>query len=84
MTAGGATRDHNNVRNVMQNTKKNTTLGHSEQKVWNADIRLIHDNVRPHAAADTRALLEHFNWVLFDQPPYSPDLAPMDYHLLLT
>jgi hypothetical protein len=31
--------------------------------------------------ARTRALLEHFNWELFDHPPYSPDLAPSDYHL---
>jgi histone-lysine N-methyltransferase SETMAR len=22
-----------------------------------------------------------FNWELFDHPPYSPDLAPNDYHL---
>jgi histone-lysine N-methyltransferase SETMAR len=27
------------------------------------------------------ALLEHFNWDLFDHPPYSPDLALSDYHL---
>jgi hypothetical protein len=25
--------------------------------------------------------MEHFNWELFDYPPYSPDLAPSDYHL---
>jgi transposase len=41
---------------------------------------LLHDNVPPHAAR-TQALLEHFNWELFDHPPYSPDLAPSDYHL---
>jgi hypothetical protein len=35
----------------------------------------------PHTAARTRVLLEHFNWELFDHPPYSPDLAPRDYHL---
>jgi hypothetical protein len=23
----------------------------------------------------------HFNWELFDQPPYSPDLALSDYNL---
>jgi histone-lysine N-methyltransferase SETMAR len=28
-----------------------------------------------------RALLEHFNWELFDHPPYSPDLAPSDCNL---
>jgi hypothetical protein len=31
------TRDHNNIRCVLRNTKK-TTLGNSEQKMWNADI----------------------------------------------
>jgi transposase len=41
----------------------------------------LHYNARPHTAARTRALLEHFNWELFDHPPYSPDLAPNDYHL---
>jgi transposase len=44
-------------------------------------VVLLHDNARPHTAARTRALLEHFNWELFDHPPHSPDLAPSDYHL---
>jgi hypothetical protein len=42
---------------------------------------LLHENPRPHTAARTPALLEHFNWELFDHPPHSPDLAPSDYHL---
>jgi transposase len=44
-------------------------------------VVLLHDNARPHTAARTRALLEHFDWELFDHTPYSPDLAPSDYHL---
>jgi transposase len=44
-------------------------------------VVLLHDNARPHTAAHTRALLEHFNWELFDNPPYTPDLTPSDYHL---
>jgi transposase len=44
-------------------------------------IVLLHDNACLHTAASTWALLEHFNWELFDHPPYSPDLAPSDYHL---
>jgi histone-lysine N-methyltransferase SETMAR len=44
-------------------------------------VVLLHDNASPHTAARTRALLEHFNWELFDHTPYSPDLAPCDYHL---
>jgi transposase len=46
-------------------------------------VVLLHDNARPHTNTDarTRALLEYFNWELFDHPPSSPDLAPNDYHL---
>jgi hypothetical protein len=46
-----------------------------------SSIVLLHDTARPHTAARTKALLELFNWELFDHPPYSPDLAPCDYHL---
>jgi histone-lysine N-methyltransferase SETMAR len=44
-------------------------------------VMLLHDYARPHTAARTRALLKHFNWELFDYPPYSYDVAPSDYHL---
>jgi transposase len=44
---------------------------------------VLQDNARPHTstAARNRPLLEHLNWELFGRPPYSPDLAPSDYHL---
>jgi hypothetical protein len=50
--------------------KKKKTVGPFR---WNADIQcsVLHDNVRLHTAVCTRALLEHFNWELFDHPPYS-------------
>jgi hypothetical protein len=41
---------------------------------------LLHDNVHSHTAARTWTLPEHFSWELFDHP-YSPHLAPSDYHL---
>jgi hypothetical protein len=43
---------------------------------------LLRDNAPAHTSmpARTRALLGHLNWELFDHPPYSPDLAPNDYH----
>jgi hypothetical protein len=31
--------------------------------------------------AHTNALIKLFNWEIFDHPPYSPDLAPSDYHV---
>ena len=38
------------------------------------------DNAWPQTAACTDALMK-LNWEIFDHPPYSPDLAPSDYHL---
>jgi hypothetical protein len=35
----------------------------------------------PHTAPHTQALLEHFNWELFDHPPLSPDLTLSNYHM---
>jgi transposase len=47
-------------------------------------IVLIHDIARPHTARLTQTLLrDEFHWDPFDHPPYSPDLAPSDFHLFL-
>lgn len=40
-----------------------------------------HDNARPHTARATVELLAQFGWNILTHPPYSPDLAPSDYHL---
>ncbi|KAJ4449970.1 hypothetical protein ANN_01377 [Periplaneta americana] len=46
-----------------------------------AGVVFLHDNARPHTARRTAAVLTEFGWELFDQPPYSPDLAPSDFHV---
>ncbi|KAJ4430938.1 hypothetical protein ANN_19531 [Periplaneta americana] len=48
-----------------------------------AGVVLLHDNARPHTARRTAAVLTEFGWELFDHPPYSPDLAPSDFHVFL-
>jgi hypothetical protein len=53
MSADGriyATRDHNNVRSVLRNTKKRGML--------TSGVVLLLDNARPHIAPRTRALPE--------------------------
>ena len=40
----------------------------------------FHDDAQPHSAAQTEDLITSFKW---EHPPYSPDLAPSDYHLFL-
>ena len=44
-------------------------------------VLFLHDNARPHTAARTVQLLQNFKWEILEHPPYSPDLAPSDYHL---
>ena len=46
-------------------------------------VVLLHGNARRHTAARTNALIKLFSWVIFDYPPYSPDLAPSDYRLFI-
>ncbi|GBL74462.1 Mariner Mos1 transposase [Araneus ventricosus] len=46
-------------------------------------IVLLHDNACPHTAAATQELLDQFVWEIFDHLPYSPVLAPSDFHLFL-
>ncbi|XP_023310469.1 histone-lysine N-methyltransferase SETMAR-like [Anoplophora glabripennis] len=46
-------------------------------------VVFLHDNARPHTANVTKNLLQGFGWDVFDHPPYSPDLAPSDFHLFL-
>ena len=41
----------------------------------------MHDNARPHVAKSTREKLLKLGWITIPHPPYSPDLAPTDYHL---
>lgn len=40
-----------------------------------------HDNARPHVAVPVKNYLENSGWEVLAHPPYSPDLAPSDYHL---
>lgn len=44
-------------------------------------VCLHHDNARPHVSHQTTTLLNGFGWDIINHPPYSPDVAPSDYHL---
>jgi histone-lysine N-methyltransferase SETMAR len=42
---------------------------------------LHHDNARPHTTLHTREAITKLQWTVLPLPPYSPDLAPSDYHI---
>ena len=44
-------------------------------------VILQHDNARPHVARPVKTYLETLTWEVLPHPPYSPDIAPYDYHL---
>jgi len=44
-------------------------------------ILFLHENAPAHQALATQKKLAYLGFQCFDHPPYSPDLAPSDYHL---
>jgi hypothetical protein len=42
---------------------------------------LHHDNARPHTARAPQDRIQELQWKLLEHLPYSPDLAPNDFHL---
>jgi len=44
-------------------------------------VLLLNDNGPAHRALATQKTLAYLGFQCLDHPPYSPDLAPSDYHL---
>jgi histone-lysine N-methyltransferase SETMAR len=40
-----------------------------------------HENPRHHTAPATQERIQKVEWELLEHPPYSPDMAPSDFHL---
>jgi histone-lysine N-methyltransferase SETMAR len=45
------------------------------------EVPLHHDDARPHTAQATQEIIQELQWGLLEHLPYSPDLAPSDFHL---
>jgi len=52
-------------------------------RMFNEGRENVHHNAQPHSAAQTQDLITSFTWEQMDHPPYTPDLAPSDFHLFL-
>ncbi|KAF6027711.1 hypothetical protein EB796_013984 [Bugula neritina] len=61
--------------------KLKTRLKRYRPNVNVATVLLQHDNARPHTSLRTREEITRHGWTTLPHPPYSPDLAPSDFHL---
>lgn len=63
--------------------KLHRALNEKRPEINNRHDKVIfhHDNARPHVAVVVKNYLENIRWEILPQPPYSPDIAPSDYHL---
>lgn len=52
-----------------------------EKRPNRSKIYFLHDNAKPHTANLTKKKLKDLGWEVLPHAPYSPDLAPTDYHL---
>jgi [histone H3]-lysine36 N-dimethyltransferase SETMAR len=52
-----------------------------EKRPRRTSVHLLHDNARAHVAKETQQKLAILGWDAVPHPPYSPDIAPSDYHL---
>jgi len=59
---------------------KDILKGKSRGKVTKG-VRFLHDNAPAHRALAIQKKLAYLGFQCLDHPPYSPDLAPSDYHL---
>lgn len=65
-----------------QMDKLNASLQEKRPELVNRKgVVFHHDNARPHTSLVTRQKLIQLGWDVLPHPPYSPDLAPSDYHL---
>src|SRR3954469_19479672 len=56
-------------------------LQQKREALLRSGAMLLIDNARPHTAKETKAKILELGFETLAHPPYSPDLAPTDYHL---
>ena len=74
---------HHQICQVYRNNAMSNGMVRKWVRIFNEGRENVHDNARPHSAAQTQDLIASFRWEQIDHPPHTPDLAPNDFHLLL-
>ena len=80
----GETINEERYRTQLIRLKRTIAEKRPEYATRHEAITFHHDNARPHVAIPVKNYLENSGWevcTFWCYPPYSPDLAPSDYHL---
>jgi hypothetical protein len=56
-------------------------IHHNCRGLLSKQVLLFHNNVHPHSVAATTEANRQLKFELLPHPRYSPDPAPMDYHM---
>ena len=54
----------------------------AKKRLIPGQVYFQHDNAKPHVGKVVKEKLAELGWELLSHPPYSPDLALSDYHLV--
>jgi len=65
----------------IERSNNRKAIDKSQELINRKGVVFHHDNARPHTSLMTREKLLKLGWDVLPHPPYSPDLAPSDYHL---
>jgi histone-lysine N-methyltransferase SETMAR len=79
-TRKGATITSASYCDLLENQLK-PAIRTKRRGLLNTGVLLLHDNARPHTAHATVAKIKDLRFECLPHPPYSPDLAPSDYHV---
>jgi histone-lysine N-methyltransferase SETMAR len=64
--------------------KPRHAIQNKQRGMLSQGVVMLHDNARTHTAATKQDPIAAVGWEQFDHPPpYSPDLAPSDFHVFL-
>ena len=77
----GETINEERYRTQLIRLKRAIAEKYPEYATRHEEIIFHHDNARPYAAIPVKSYLENSRWEVIPHLPYSPDLAPSDYHL---
>jgi hypothetical protein len=75
----GATIDPERYVQTLKKLKQRIRMVRPYRKM--NQVLFLHDNARPHTSLNTREAIATMGRTVLPHPPYSPDLAPPDFHL---